>query len=281
MHNKKLHDEGNLSGDVLDFFRLVRNPLQEMTDVKNFYIPHSFVFYERKIFESASRDIPFIFIEGPLGVGKTTFLKYLISQIENSNEYSYLPDLNLALNRYVKSGRVIHRQFKKEVIKTINRSPSISQKKLILIIDDLHLLKSKVLESVFDIGRHGTSSRVVSIVGSTDSDYIYKLFKHSYEFCTRDLSVCMTLNPLNRTETERYLYKRFFEAGLTFLNEIICRDAIDIIHQVTHGVPRAVNIFTEMLLFKAFEANQQAITSGFIYDLIGTSNLQDAVAAYE
>lgn len=148
-----------------------------------------------------------------------------------------------------------------------------SGKHAIIVIDEAHLLRdAKTLETVrllMNFEHDGESLATFLLVGQTNLAIAVRRLPALEE----RLAVTSVLTRLSGDETGRYIQHRLSVAGAK--RTIFEPSAVEMIYQLTHGIPRRINRLCDLALLVGFGEELQSITGQHIesihQELIGTA----------
>ncbi len=211
-------------------------------------------------------------VTGPSGCGKTLLCRVLAQDFEDELDVSVLCGKNLITPKTL--FQTILAQLG---ISYTNRDenelrisvfdylslPEYSLKGLLIIVDDAHALRMRILEelrqlldSVFS-PRSGVRLMLAGLPSLEEKLTDPKLYAFSQRITTR----CF-LETLSRDETEELLRTRILSCGgrLSLFSSEVCRE----IHRLSDGIPRVVHQLADHLLLCAYEQKLEKIPQDFV-----------------
>ena len=135
----------------------------------------------------------------------------------------------------------------------------------LLILDEAHLLSVEVLEEVrllSNLEREGGKLMQICLVGQPE--LVAHLQRTELRQLRQRISVRYMLRPLSREETRDYLEHRLRAAGSPHPNRVFTADGIDVVHQLTGGIPREINVVASQSMLNAFLENRAAVSGRLV-----------------
>ncbi len=253
--------------NIYEIFRLNGNPFKMRVD------PSLLVGYERERNEIKGfieREGRICLILGQTGVGKTTLMKWVESNMKGNRNYItlYLPKpprnedslLEIFLHNIVKRS-VFDVIFRRRIIlhdlhEYIRRR---CKKRILLLIDEIHETGDEVLQWL------------KSLVDHVDMQLIIAGLPEFYEKIERTflerVDPVITLRNLTRDEVMQLILKRIESAGGSGISPFT-EEAIDEIYSVTNGVPREVIRICDKALYQAAAERRNIISRDFIQRIV-------------
>ena len=197
-------------------------------------------------------------LHGGAGLGKTTLLQSLMQQLDqkvNSAVVSrphpeVLPFLNqIALTLGLKGPYESKGQFLEDVRTYLKQRSELGEATL-LVVDDAQLLTPELLTEIRLLGNEDKNSPRVLNLFLSARPMIYAQMERGNEMGLHQLLRRRPkLVPLDEEQTAEYVKKRLKIAGGD--PELFDSDALLVVHQVSHGVPRGINALCHLCLVKA------------------------------
>lgn len=218
----------------------------------------------------------FVLLTGEVGSGKTTIIKELIdkhlkqgvlAKIFNTNANSEQllaminDDFDLA----------VHGKDKITLLRDLNHflvEQFSKGYKPVLIVDEAQNLSTETLEEIRMLSNLETSdSKLLQIILVGQPELRAVLAQPQLRQLRQRINIQCHLQPLNRLETEEYVFHRMQVAGnrdaLRFSPE-----AFDVIFTYTCGIPRLINIIIDFLLLTAFAEGLKAVDKDLVNETI-------------
>ncbi|WP_198265752.1 AAA family ATPase [sulfur-oxidizing endosymbiont of Gigantopelta aegis] len=119
---------------------------------------------------------------------------------------------------------------------------------MVLVIDEVQNLPAKTVEELRMLSNFQVDNKPLIqsfLVGQ--KEFIDTLKAKSMEQLRQRVIASCHLGPLKAEETEFYINYRLGEAGWTG-GELFDKDAIQLIYELTEGVPRRLNVFCDRIM---------------------------------
>jgi len=234
-----------------------------------------FLFFSQKHKEAFSHLIygirerkGFIEITGGIGTGKTTLCRALLNELDPKTKAALILNSDLPVVQMLRAivedfGIIPKRNTKKDLLDGLNNFllDQLSHGfNVVLIIDESQNLRSSCLEQVRMLSNMETEKeKLLQIILVGQPELREKLNQPSLKQLRQRISVRYHLKPLNRGETESYIFHRLAVAE-SRENIYFSHKAMDEIYDYTGGVPRLVNIICDKALLACFVLETKRIT---------------------
>ena len=215
----------------------------------------------------------FVLLTGEIGAGKTTVCRCFIEQIPSNTRLAYIFNPKLTVEELLLS---ICDEFRitlpppgpgpvsvKNYVDAINADLLASHargKNNVLIIDEAQNLSADVLEQLRLLTNLETNERkLLQIILIGQPELRTMLARPELEQLAQRVIARYHLGSLSEQETGNYIAHRMAVAGAVgispFKRPIVAR-----IHQITHGVPRRINLLCDRALLGAYVENSNDVT---------------------
>ena len=210
----------------------------------------------------------FVMVTGRPGMGKTTLISDLLSDLANADDYltGMLVNTQLeatALLRMVayEFGLQVQDQDKATVLQKLNQffiQVSQSKRRPLLVVDEAQNLKLEALEELrllTNLQFEGRPLLQIFLVGQ--QELRDKLQDVRLEQLRQRITAACHLDPLTVEQTTAYIIHRLRVVGWTGVPKVTAA-TFQIIQQVSQGIPRRINQFcSRLLLHGALEEKLQ------------------------
>lgn len=202
----------------------------------------------------------FMVITGQIGTGKTTICRALLERLDKKIKTAVI------FNSFLSEGKLLESIVKdfgitSKGVTKYDRINALNQflldrlmngENAVLIIDEAQNLSIKVLEQIRMLSNLETDKeKMLQIILLGQLELEEKLRSSKLKQLNQRISIRYQLSPLNRKETEDYIYQRLMIAGsnghITF-----SKTAIEEIYKFSHGVPRLINLICDRSLIAGF-----------------------------
>ena len=236
-------------------------------------IPDVFVGYTKEIGDAINAikgGEKFILLSGPTGSGKTTFLKFLIKNINERCIYLSKPPRDVE-----EIAKILKDKFSNFFTRLISRdldniydvcnwvSKKNKGKRLLLIIDEVHEADTHMLEWLRTI----TDQIEGMCTILSGLPVLENILKEKLETMIKRINLTIRLSNLTYPETREMIKRRIEFVGGDDVKPFTS-DAIELIYNKTNGFPRDVVRVCNEMLYKAFKSNLTTIDSSIISEEI-------------
>jgi len=204
----------------------------------------------------------FIVISGGVGSGKSTIAQYLMSRLDRNNvEATQLVSTRVSP---VDLLRLIGRGFGVPLIGEENKAALLERiesylkslhrrgKRALLLVDEAQNLPAESLEELRMLSNIQIDNHPLLQSFLLGQEELQETLRASnmVQFRQRIIASCY-LHPLAADECQDYIEHRLNQVGWQGTPEF-SREAFVLIHQITQGTPRLINVFCDRLLLFAF-----------------------------
>lgn len=207
----------------------------------------------------------FAVLSAPSGCGKTALLHYLTRDLnDNHHQVTYVPfsfleqghmlqfiaaRMGLQEKRGMSAAlRNIHKHLRD--IQPINP---------VLVLDEVEYLEVETLRMIRLIAndRADTNHHCTLILAGTDNFVQQKLCLQINEPLRQRITLYARLRPLQQHAAAEYIAHHLKHAGVT--DELFDASALQLIHELSHGLPRMINTLAESALDIAASGQQRTV----------------------
>jgi len=204
----------------------------------------------------------FIVITGDIGTGKTIIVKNLLNELDPDTFIArqlvttYLDEsdliemvcdsFDLPTEGLSKAGLL--NQLKKFLTNSYNNN-----KRVLFIVDEVQNLPLKTVEELRMLSNFQIND--VPLIQSFlvgQKEFIEILQNDRMEQLRQRVTASTHLGPLKQDETEEYINYRLLVAGWSGVGLLFDHEACLLIHELTEGVPRRINVFCDRILLYGF-----------------------------
>ena len=230
----------------------------------------------QQVWQAIRRKEGFIVLTGDIGTGKTTLCRTLLEQFDQTtftalilNPFLSVEELlremllsfGIVSKETMKSGRLATAS-KHELVRTLHDfllSLVPLHGSAVLIIDEAQHLSADVLEEIRVLSNLETNDqKLLQVVIVGQLNLIDMLHKPDLRQLDQRISIRCFLKPLTREEVEAYVTHRLWVARgstpVTFTPK-----AFDLVHSLSRGVPRVINLLCDRALMAGCEQETSLI----------------------
>jgi general secretion pathway protein A len=244
----------------LEFYGLKEKPFSLTPDPQFLYLSESHRTAIDSLLYGIRQREGFMVVTGDIGTGKTTICRSLLEKMDRNVKTAVI------FNPFLTEGELLRAilqdlgfasigRSKTERIDALNRFllDQLSQgQHVLLIIDEAQNLSIPVLEQIRMLSNLETAKeKMLQIILFGQSELDQKLKFPKLKQLNQRIGIRHHILPLNREETESYVYQRLTVAGahgsITF-----SKSALDEIHRFSQGIPRLINLLCDRTLIGGF-----------------------------
>jgi general secretion pathway protein A len=260
-----------------EYYGFVQPPFSLTPDPRFLYRSESHDVALQQVWQAIRRKEGFIVLTGDIGTGKTTLCRTLLEQFDQTTFTALILNPFLSVEELLrevllsfgvvskdalKSGRLATAS-KHELIRTLHDfllSLVPLHGSAVLIIDEAQHLSTDVLEEIRILSNLETNDqKLLQIVIVGQLNLLDLLHKSELRQLDQRISIRCSLKALTREEVEAYVTHRLWVArGSTSVS--FTPKAFDLVHAVSGGVPRMINLVCDRALMVACEAQSSRIT---------------------
>jgi len=260
-----------------DYFGFVQPPFSLTPDPRFLYRSESHDVALQQVWQAIRRKEGFIVLTGDIGTGKTTLCRTLLEQFDQTTFTALILNPFLSVEELLrevllsfgvvskdalKSGRLATAS-KHELIRTLHDfllSLVPLHGSAVMIIDEAQHLSTDVLEEIRILSNLETNDqKLLQIVIVGQLNLLEILHKAELRQLDQRISIRCSLKALTREEVEAYVTHRLWVArGSTSVS--FTPRAFDLVHAISGGVPRMINLLCDRSLMEACEKQLSRIS---------------------
>ena len=254
-----------------EFYNFVEKPFQ--------IVPNPGYLYKSSKHQNAltyleyglSENVGFILLTGEIGSGKTTLIQYILNKIGEDTEVAVIFNTNVSayqlllmiLNEFELPSQKFGKTTALDILNQYLIQKYAEKKRVLLIIDEAQNLSPAALEEVRMLSNLQTEDQVllqIMLVGQPE--LISKLRKPQMLQFSQRIAVNFHLEGLNREEVGNYVSFRLDKAGGQ--RDLFTAEAVDMIHELSRGIPRSINLLCQAALVYGFADGAETIDKNII-----------------
>ncbi|HWI20073.1 MAG TPA: AAA family ATPase [Vicinamibacterales bacterium] len=260
-----------------DYFGFVQPPFSLTPDPRFLYRSESHDVALQQVWQAIRRKEGFIVLTGDIGTGKTTLCRTLLEQFDQTTFTALILNPFLSVEELLREVLISFGVVSKEALKT-GRLATASKHELVrtlhdfllslvplhgsavLIIDEAQHLSTDVLEEIRVLSNLETNDqKLLQIVIVGQLNLLDVLHKAELRQLDQRISIRCSLKALTREEVEAYVTHRLWVArgstSVTFTPK-----AFDLVHAMSGGVPRMINLVCDRALMVGCEKQTSRIS---------------------
>lgn len=259
-----------------EYYGFVQPPFSLTPDPRFLYRSESHDVALQQTWQAIRRKEGFIVLTGDIGTGKTTLCRTLLEQFDETTFTALILNPFLSVEELLrevllsfgvvsrdafKSGRLATAS-KHELVRTLHDfllSLVPLHGSAVLIIDEAQHLSTDVLEEIRILSNLETNDqKLLQIVIVGQLNLLDLLHKAELRQLDQRISIRCSLKPLTREEVEAYITHRLWVArGSTPVS--FTPNAFDLVHAISEGVPRRINLVCDRALMVGSQAQSGRI----------------------
>jgi general secretion pathway protein A len=277
-----------------EFYGFAQSPFTLAPDPRFLYPSPSHEEAIRLLLQTVRRREGIAVLSGDIGTGKTTVCRTVLEQLDMKlftslvlNPFlsgeellrQILLDFGVVSREAVRSGRLIAAS-RHELISTLHEfltSLLPIGAGGVLIIDEAQHLSPQVLEEIRVLSNLETNrTKLLQIVLVGQLNLLDVLKQPEQRQLDQRVALYAVLAPLGRLELEAYVMHRMSIAGE--LSQVAFDEAaLGLLHKVSSGVPRLINLICDRALMAGAQADARVITAAMIDTAVVSLGLPAAV----
>ncbi len=269
-----------------EYYGFVQPPFSLTPDPRFLYRSESHDLALQQVWQAIRRKEGFIVLTGDIGTGKTTLCRTLLEQFDETTFTALILNPFLSVEELLRevllcfgvvskdalrSGRLATAS-KHELIRTLHDfllSLVPLRGSAVLLIDEAQHLSADVLEEIRVLSNLETNDqKLLQIVIVGQLNLLDVLHKAELRQLDQRISIRCSLKALTREEVEAYVTHRLWVArGSTAVS--FTPKAFDLVHSLSGGVPRVINLLCDRALMIACEKQTSRIGEEHVVQAAG------------
>jgi len=259
-----------------DFFNLKENPFSVTADPEFFFASSQHKEAFSHLIYGIQHRTGIIVVTGEIGTGKTTLCRAYLNRLDRHVKTAFILNpyfsetqlLQLILKDLGIEGSFRNKLALIEALNDFLLKESYQGNNVVVIIDEAQNLKSQQLEQIRLLSNLETEkAKLLQIVLVGQPELLQKLKNTSLRQLTQRISVRYHIHPLQKEDIDQYIYHRLKIAMDQSQSEPSVQftpQAIDLIHRLTQGTPRLINILCDRSLLSGFVEGTHMIDANII-----------------
>lgn len=250
----------------LAHYDLSENPFQINTDTRFLWLSENHKEALANLQYGVLQSNGFVVLTGAVGTGKTTLVNALLENLDdrvrvatiNHPTLSPLDFLRLIAKTYDPTATADNKADLLLFFKGFLEQARSGGQNVLLIIDEAHRLSTTLLEEVRLLSNmEQRGRRLLNIIFVGQSELKAKLASPESAALRQRITLYYELQPLTAGQTVDYVQHRLRVAGAT--DPLFTPEALQAIHRLTRGYPRAINILCDRALLTGYVKDRNDI----------------------
>lgn len=215
----------------------------------------------------------FVLLTGEVGTGKTTVSKCLLEQLPDNTEAAFILNPTLSAKELLaticdelhigyEQQNATLKTFTDKILECLIKNHQ-QGKSTLLIIDEAQHLQAEVLEQLrllTNLETHTKKLLQVILIGQPELQELLK--RRDLRQLAQRITARYHLLPLSKAEVSRYIKHRLSVAGCQ--QTLFSASSVALIHQLSNGVPRLINLLCDRALLGAYSVEQNQVSKKII-----------------
>src|ERR1700733_5138508 len=267
---------------VLDYFKLREQPFGVTPDARYLFLSSTHKEALGSLLYGIGEGCGFLALIANPGLGKTTLLFHALHQLREKaltvflfqtvcTSIDLLRALLTGLGVEETQGSLVHLQSR---LKEILLAQARLGKRVVVVIDEAQNLDDSVLELIRMLSNFETpEEKLIQIILSGQLELAEKIASPDLEQLRQRVSIFSELRPFSREDTQLYIDHRLRIAGYAFARPLFTRDALTLIAEASHGIPRNINNLCFNALSLAYALQRKPVDREIIRAVIADRDL--------
>jgi general secretion pathway protein A len=215
-----------------------------------------------------------IVVTGEVGTGKTTILRWMMQRLDRAVLVGYVFNPRLTVPEFYQHvTRVLEVdewETKSDLLFKLGKVLEARHARglrTVLIIDEAHGLSTSVLEEIRLMSNfESDSAKLLQVVLTGQPELRDVLNDPALRQLKQRVALRCELRALALQETAGFIASRIRVAGGTAAG-VFTREAVQLIHEVSGGIPRVISVLCDNALITGFAENKKPVGSKLVQDV--------------
>jgi len=258
----------------IDHFKLKEHPFQITPDSDFLYMSAGHSRAKAYMDYSIRNHDGFVIITGEVGAGKTTLIRKLLSEFDDSVVVAKIFQTQLDETQFLEAVLVEFglNPFNAGKVELMDMLSSfliesfLKHKQLVLIVDEAQNLSRRVLEEIRMLsGLETEKQKILHVILVGQPELNDTLDAPGLEQLTQRVRLRFHIAALTEAEAGDYVYHRLRIAGAEDPEKLFTRESMPLIYGYTGGIPRLINTLCDTALTCAF-ADDGLVVDGSVVE---------------
>lgn len=258
------------------FYSFSEKPFNTTPDSKFFFPSEKHTEALSSLIYAINERRGFVVITGEIGAGKTTVIRTLLNKTDHNTKLAIITNTHLTCKELI--AEILEEldvQYnpgtKQKLLSQLNKY-LISQLRndinVVLIIDEAQNLSPMVLEEVRMLSNLETEKeKLIQIILVGQPQLKTKLENTKLAQFRQRIAVYFHISSLNKKESKEYIAHRLKLVSKNG-NEIFTPQALELIYEYSHGIPRLINLVCDGALLSGYIYETKEISEKIIKEVI-------------
>ena len=257
----------------IDHFHLKEHPFQITPDSDFLYMSAAHSRSKAYMDYSIRNRDGFVVITGEVGAGKTTLIRKLLSEFDDSVVVAKIFQTQLDETQFLQAVLVEFglNPFNAGKVELMDMLSSflvdsfLKRKQIVLIVDEAQNLDRRVLEEIRMLsGLETDKQKILHVILVGQPELNQTLDAPGLEQLTQRVRLRFHIAALTEAEAADYVYHRLRVAGAADPENLFARDAIPTIYEYTGGIPRLINTLCDTALTCGFADDSPRVDEAIV-----------------
>jgi general secretion pathway protein A len=282
-------NNGRANQGYLSSLGLKRNPFPIVPESQDIFLTKRLEVTLRLLLDNIQTRKGFVLIVGEVGLGKTTLSRRILQHLDNEGTPTSLVFntqlQGLALLKAINKDFGIQSNPENDLEREIEGLNKFllehyqAGKNCAILIDDAQNLTIESLELIRLISNLETSTeKLVQVILIGQTELEEKLDTYELRQLKSRITMKSKVEPLSSKELKQYVYFRLNSAGSSG-NILVSDSAFKVIHRLTQGCPRRINILMERCLYALYALNAYKIIPKLVKQVALEIGIEDDAKA--
>jgi general secretion pathway protein A len=274
-----------------EYYGFVQPPFSLTPDPRFLYRSASHDVALQQVWQAIKRNEGFLVLTGDIGTGKTTVCRTLLEQFDTTTFTALILNPFLSVEELLREMLLSYGVVSKEALKS-GRLADVPRHELVralhdfllslvplggsavLIIDEAQHLSAEVLEEIRILSNLETDDKkLLQIVIAGQLNLLDMLRKQELRQLDQRISIRCSLTALSREEVEAYITHRLW-VGRGSTPVSFAPAAFDLVHALSGGVPRVINLLCDRALMSAADDRTSEVSDAHIVKAAGRIGIE-------